>query len=238
LYSIVVVPRPWLSGIGNSPPARNSAVSPESAVRLGSDSVVTSPIVSPASRAPSTSRPNNLPTPASVAVPGFRNTLVPACWMNWPGLLGSGTCWVMPVVPTPRALPGKKVDAAARPRVMPNWKPPVPSMLARFMPSVRTSERLTSAKRTRKLTCRGVAMRKRETTLAPSPRKAAARRSASAASSGADTVPVSSTVLAPIVATWMLASGIARPSIWSMLSRFEPTRTLADQMMSPAELLA
>ena len=32
--------------------------------------------------------------------------------------------------------------------------------------------------------------------------------------------------------------GIASDSIWGMLSRFAPTRTLADQMMSPAALLA
>ena len=67
-------------------------------------------------------------------------------------------------------------------------------------------------------------------TLASSPTKAWTRRSASAASSGAATVPVSSTVLVPIVATLIFASGIASVSIWSMLSMFEPTRILADQI--------
>ena len=44
---------PWLStnGIGNSPPARNFAVSPDTAVRVGSASVRTSPSRSNARRA-------------------------------------------------------------------------------------------------------------------------------------------------------------------------------------------
>ena len=51
-------------------------------------------------------------------------------------------------------------------------------------------------------------------------------------------VPVSRKVSVPIVETPMRASGIAMRSIWSTLSMFEPTRTLADQITSPAELLA
>jgi hypothetical protein len=51
-------------------------------------------------------------------------------------------------------------------------------------------------------------------------------------------VPVSRTVLVPIVETLTCASGIARVSIWSMLLMLEPTRTFADQTMAPAALLA
>ena len=51
-------------------------------------------------------------------------------------------------------------------------------------------------------------------------------------------VPVSRKVLVPMVETVILASGIAIFSIVSTLSMFEPTRMLADQMMSPAALLA
>ena len=102
----------------------------------------------------------------------------------------------------------------------------------------RTNERLTSANFTCRFTCSGVAVRRRLITLVSSPRKASTRRWASAASSGAPTVPVSNTVFVPIVATLTFAAGMASASIWSMLEMFEPTRTLADQTMSPAELLA
>ena len=43
LYSIVTAPSAWLTGIGNSPPARKLAVSPESAVRFGSARIETRP---------------------------------------------------------------------------------------------------------------------------------------------------------------------------------------------------
>ena len=46
LYSIATAPSDCETGIGNSPPARKLAVSPESAVRFGSASVVTRPSVS------------------------------------------------------------------------------------------------------------------------------------------------------------------------------------------------
>ena len=78
---------------------------------------------------------------------------------------------------------------------------------------VRAKLRLTSAMRTRRLTCSGVAVLRRLMTLVPAPTKASTRRCASAASSGAAPVPVSSTVLVPIVATATLASGIANASI-------------------------
>ena len=111
-------------------------------------------------------------------------------------------------------------------------------MLVRLVPSERASERLTSANRTCRLTCSGVAVFSRVITLVLSPTNALTRRSASAASSGAATVPVSSTVLVPIVETPILASGIASASIWSMLSMFEPTRMFAAQITLPPASLA
>ena len=111
-------------------------------------------------------------------------------------------------------------------------------MVEMLLPIARTSERLTSAKRTCRLTCSGVAVVSRAMTLVSSPRKACTRRSASDASSGLATVPVSSTVLLPIVATETFACGMASASIWSMLPMFDPTRMLAAQITSPAALLA
>ena len=48
-------------GMGNSPPARKSAVSPDSAVRSGSARVVTRPTCSPRSSASSRFSPSSLP---------------------------------------------------------------------------------------------------------------------------------------------------------------------------------
>jgi len=62
--------------------------------------------------------------------------------------------------------------------------------------------------------------------------KACTSRSASAASSGAPTVPVSS--MRPfILETVMSASGMASFSIWSMLVRFVPTRIVAEYSVLP-----
>ncbi len=98
------------------------------------------------------------------------------------------------------------------PRPMPNRKPPVLSRLSRLMPISRASVRLTSAIRTWSMTCCGVAVRRRLTTWVPSPTKAWTSRSASAASAGWATVPVSSTM--PFIGVaWMSASGMARSSI-------------------------
>ena len=66
LYSIVTAPSDCEIGTGNSPPARKLAVSPESAVRFGSASVVTRPSVSPRSSVPSRSRPSRWPAAPSV----------------------------------------------------------------------------------------------------------------------------------------------------------------------------
>ena len=68
--------------------------------------------------------------------------------------------------------------------------------------------------------------------------KATTSRCASAESSGVATMPVSSTVLVPMVEAVIRASGIAIRNIWSMLSILEATRTLADQIVWPAALLA
>ena len=96
---------------------------------------------------------------------------------------------------------------------MPNWNPPVPSMVERFEFIDLTRLRLTSAIRTCRLTCSGVAIFTRVMTLVSLPMKACTSRWASAASSGEEIVPVSSTVLVPIVVTAIFASGIARCSI-------------------------
>ena len=244
LYSTEVAPSPWLIGIGYSPPARKSAVSPESAVRLGSDSVETRPMVSPMSSAPSRSSPNSRPWPASVVAPVSGVTVVPGLATRPSGLVA--VIWVgsdakpETELPMPSGRLGLLVTVGAqpvRPWPMPKRKPLEPSMLVQFMPRLRTSVRLTSANLTCRLTCSGVAIFRRLMTLVLSPTKALTSRSASAASSGAATVPVSSTVLF-IVEVAIFASGMARCSIWSMLSILAPTRTLADQITAPAALLA
>ncbi len=64
-------------------------------------------------------------------------------------------------------------------------------------------------------------------TFTLSPTKAWTRRAASALSSGAPTVPVSSTTPFSVL-TRTLASGMASISIWSTESMFDPTRTVAE----------
>ena len=164
----------------------------------------------------------------------------PSTVISLVGSVGSGI-WTLTLLPTPSAWPGPAYMLGAkpvRPWPMPNWKPPEPSIVVRLTPSVLTSERLTSANLTRRLTCSGVAIRSREMTLVSLPMKASTSRVASAPSSGEAIVPVSSTVLVPMVETAIFASGMATRSIWSTLSMFEPTRILADQITSPAALLA
>ena len=89
-----------------------------------------------------------------------------------------------------------------------------------------TKLRLTSAMRTCSMTCNGVAVLRRDRTLVSPPTNAWVSRSASAASAGPATVPVSSTRPFIGVAT-MRASGMARPSIRCTSSRLSPTRTVA-----------
>ena len=95
-------------GIGNSPPARKLAVSPERAVRFGSARIVATPSFAARSSVPSRSRPRRCAEqPASVVspavatdVPKRRRSIAAVCGMIVPGL----------------------------PRPMPNWKPPVVSL--------------------------------------------------------------------------------------------------------------
>lgn len=99
-----------------------------------------------------------------------------------------------------------------------------------------TKLRLTSAMRTCKLTCKGVAARKRLITptlsaasgpiATPGLSSAVTRRCAAALSSGEDTVPVS-TAICPTVVTLMSLSGMASFTIRSIEDRFWLTRMLA-----------
>ena len=113
-----------------------------------------------------------------------------------------------------------------------------PPFAAIFEPSVRIKVRDTSAMRTCRLTCIGVAERSRVMTLASLPMKACTSRVASAASSGLATAPVSSTVLVPRMVAVIRASGMASASMLPTPSILAPTRTLADQSVCPAALLA
>ncbi len=198
---VIVLPAPPAceTGMGNSPPARKSAVSPESAVRLGCASVVTRPARSARSNEALMLRPSRFLTiPPMVVEPSWLATA---------------------------PVPG--VTIPPEPRDTPKRKPPVVSVEARLAPISLTSERLTSAMRTWRLTCNGVAVCSRERTCWPSPTKAWTRRSASAASCGAATVPVSRTK--PFIGvTMMLASGMASASIWSIVSILLPTRMTAE----------
>src|SRR5437868_41434 len=75
LYSIVVAPSAWLTGIGNSPPARKLAVSPDKAVRFGSARMLTRPSSAAMSSAPARFRPRNLPAAPSVLPPVIALTI-------------------------------------------------------------------------------------------------------------------------------------------------------------------
>ena len=80
-------------------------------------------------------------------------------------------------------------------------------------------------------------MRSRDKTLVVSPTKACTSRSASAASSGDSTVPVSSTKPF-IVFAEMLAPGIASDSIWSIVSMLLPTRATVEKTTRPLASVA
>ena len=69
---------------------RKLAVSPESAVRLGSAKVVTRPSVSARSSEDTMSRPNKLPTPESVVPIGLR-MILPASLSSSSVLPGEGS---------------------------------------------------------------------------------------------------------------------------------------------------
>jgi len=119
------------------------------------------------------------------------------------------------------------IEPKLRPRETPNWNPPVVSRVRRLPLISFASVRLTSAKRTFRLTCIGVAVFRRLTTRVASPTKACTRFSASSASSGLAIVPVSRTKLL-VVLTAIFASGMARLSIWSIDEISAPTATSAE----------
>ena len=87
--------------------------------------------------------------------------------------------------------------------------------------------RLTSAMRTCRFTCSGVAVLRRLSTFTPSPTKAWTRRSASAPSSGLAIVPVSRTRPLSVVGV-IVDSGSASRSMVPIESKFCPTRTVAE----------
>ena len=87
------------------------------------------------------------------------------------------------------------------------------------------------------MTCNGVAMRRRLTTVTSLPTKACVSRSASAASSGAWIVPVNRT-MPFILLTATCAPGIARRNISSMLVRLLPTRTVPENSTLPLVAVA
>ena len=207
--------------MGNSPPARKVAVSPEMVVRFGDARVVTSPTRSDTSRAVAISTPNSRPAAWTVLRPGtvLKLNFVPPV-TNWP-VAGSNGSEIEPAG-RPNNCEASRfgkfgvvrsvIDPKLRPRATPNRKPPVLSRV-RILPLISlASERLTSAKRTFRLTCIGVAVFRRLTTRVPSPTKAWTRFSASSASSGLAMVPVNSTKLL-VVLTAIFASGIARLNI-------------------------
>ena len=72
LYSMLIWPLLLVSGIGYSPPARNLASWPDSAVRFGSARVRTTPLDSSASSStPNSSEPAVKPRPKAPCVPLF-----------------------------------------------------------------------------------------------------------------------------------------------------------------------
>ncbi len=145
-------------------------------------------------------------------------------------------------VPVPGVVPvggtGGVIVPASRPEPMPNRKPPVVSSDFKLTPTFLMKLRLTSAKRTCRLTCSGVAVRRRLNTpifnvapgaeaSTPGLSRAVTSRSAWALSSGDATVPVS-TAIWPVVVTWMSASGIASFSMRSIEVMFWLTRIFAE----------
>src|SRR5690606_2748494 len=165
--------------MGKRPPARNVAVSPEIVVRLGDASVVASPTRSETSNAVEISRPNKRPAAVMVSRPDACPVLneVPPMPINWPVFVLNGS-------ETEPAGKPNRLDASNdgkplvsksvivpkfRPRATPNWKPPVVSRVITLPLIFLASERLTSAKRTFRFTCIGVAVFNRLTTRVSSP---------------------------------------------------------------------
>ena len=140
LNSTLCAPSPVLIRIGNSPPARKLAVSPERAVSVGSARITARPLCSARLSVESRSNPRSFPAkPNVVAAAGELN---------------------VPLTPLEPA-----VIVPASPRERPNWKPPVRSKDVRLTPTSLLNERLTSAKRTFNITWSGVAVLSRLMTL-------------------------------------------------------------------------
>src|SRR5262249_54053529 len=145
------VPPGCTTGIGYSPPARNEAVSPESAIRSGSANRRTNPFVSKALR--STSRVAPLLAGFASAIPkgaqpeinvhvalniGGHSAPLPA------GEPGAGTGFPLASPPVTAGRPPGCVTAP-----IPVVKPRFPPLLApnHFPPNSRAAERSTSRKR-------------------------------------------------------------------------------------------
>src|SRR5262249_29483097 len=153
----------WHTGTGYSPPARNEAVSPESAIRSGSARRRTRPFVSSAVRATSRLAPLLARLASATPKGSAPETKVPAVANNGrPGAaLPGGACGggesdptggagpgfpaastrPGPTTPTPGLPPGTTVPV---PVVKPRFPPPfAPNQ---FTPSSRLAERSTSRK--------------------------------------------------------------------------------------------
>ncbi len=128
---------PWATGIGNSPPARKLAVSPDSATSVGSARVVTTPLRSSAFNVALISRPaiekKRAKIPNASVIEPSRST---------PSL----------VSPSPSESPTSGVNVEPLP--MTPWKPlsPPPDTKA-LMPRSLNAPRRTSEKRTSSMTC-------------------------------------------------------------------------------------
>ena len=140
LNSIEISSSLWATGIGNSPPARKLAASPESATRLGSASTETRPSVARASMTTLISALLERYPNGRVAEPLSPRRIVPAAVM------------------------------ASRPVAMPSVKAPMLNRLSQLKPSSLVTVRDTSATRTRRLTCVPTAMPRRLTTVCSLPR--------------------------------------------------------------------
>src|SRR5690349_23779131 len=144
------------TGIGNSPPARKLAVSPDKAIRVGSARVVTTPLFSSASSVTLKSAPNARKVRDMIAK---LSTIDPNLATGAPGsvvVLTDPSGFVIVVV----------VD---RPGVRLAPLPMTPTVLSPRIPQLRPSwvsaERLISAKRTSSITCCDEPSESRFTTL-------------------------------------------------------------------------
>src|SRR5262249_12051239 len=164
------VPPGCTTGIGYSPPARNEAVSPESAIRSGSANRRTSPFVSKALRSTSRLAPllarfasatekgaapeSNVPAVVNIGRPGAPLPV---------GEPGEGTGFPAASTGAFAPIPGRPSGCVGEPAFpatllklpTPVLKPRFPPLLApnHFTPNSRLAERSTSRKRTLSMTC-------------------------------------------------------------------------------------